>query len=344
MSVMAVLPGIPTAFADDLQRKSGLAPLPVIDAGTPPKAGAEIFRTHGIVAIRGALTGDALTRLRTKSAAVMEEIICHDPKGLGSRGPKRYSFGGSSSTGSQLHHPEWAELIDVPAVTATLDEIWGSRDYACHTAGGDFCLSGAPGHQNLHADAWFKGCETLDEVPRIAVNYLVEDQTPFNGPLRVVPGTHRKDVHLAPTVDFESEESILSTMCPLPAGTALVRDLRTWHGGTPNLSTSHRAMPNAEFTAPSLIDHRIPKAMPHSIWEGLSDRGKHLARYLKAEPNVTIKAHVDFDIKPGGNHFTQSFFNGLELAPLFEVCHDALASQAPSRSWFGLSRFCPTRR
>lgn len=326
---MAVLPGIPTAFADYLQKKSGLASLPVIDAGTPPKRGAEIFHTHGIVAIRGALTGDALTRLRAKSAAVMEEIIRHDPKRLGSRGPKRYSFGGSSSTGSQLHHPEWAELVDVPAVTATLDEIWGSRDYACHTAGGDFCLSGAPGHQNLHADAWFPGCEKVDEVERIAVNYLIEDQTPFNGPLRVVPGTHRKDMRLAPTVDVESEESILSTMCPLPAGTALVRDLRTWHGGTPNLSTSHRAMPNAEFTAPSLVERMpnadcIPTAIPHSIWEGLSDRGKQLARYLRAEPNVAINAHVRFDIKLGGDENTQGFFNGLELAPLFEVCKDAL--------------------
>lgn len=324
---MEVLPGIPTSFLDELREKSGLKSLPAVDVHTPPAEAAALFNDVGIVAIKGALSEDILGPLRSKSAAVIQDIIRHDPELKGSRGPKRYSFGGSSSSGSQLHHPEWAALVDVPAVTAVLDKIWGSTDYACHTAGGDFCLAGAPGHQNLHADSWFPGCNEFDLAPRIAVNFLIEDQTPFNGPLRLIPGTQHQPHQLAPKVDEESAESLLSTMCPLPAGTALVRDLRIWHGGTPNLSTMHRSMPNVEFTSPQILE-RIPskdfqKCIPHNIWQQMSDRGKHLARLLKAPEGKTLNVSVEFDL-PLGGCLARNFFDAREPALLFAPCRDAL--------------------
>lgn len=165
-----LLPGIPSSFAEELSQRSGfrrggVQDIPAVNAGSDATAAAALFKDKGIVVVLRALTGEALMGLRATSDIVMDDIVRHDPEGLGSRGPKRYSFGGSSSTGSQLHHKEWAVLVDVPAVTAILDEIWASQDYACFTTGGDFCLAGAPGHQNLHADAWFEGCEDA-EVPR----------------------------------------------------------------------------------------------------------------------------------------------------------------------------------
>ena len=42
----------------------------------------------------------------------------------------------------------------------------------------------------------------------------------------------------------------LSTVCPVPAGGIMVRDVRAWHGGTPNLSDATRSIPNLEFYAP----------------------------------------------------------------------------------------------
>lgn len=328
-----LLPGVPAAFAEQLLRTSGLQDMPVVEAGSDAMAAAALFKEHGFVVIRGALMGEPLTRLRAKAAAVMDDIVRSDPDGLGSRGPRRYSFGGCSTTGSQLHHLEWAALVDVPAVTAVLDEIWESKDYACHTAGGDFCLAGAPGHQNLHADAWTPGCEEWEVAPLICVNYLVDDQTAFNGPLRVVPGTHRRDASQAPKVDEEIEQWILSTMCPVPAGTAIIRDLRTWHGGTPNLTTNHRAMPNAEFMAPWRLRRRggdsddvvdITPAMPRELWAALSERGRHLARFLPVEEGgEPLKAEVCFDLGLG-SRLAQNFFDGFQLAPLFKECGSAV--------------------
>jgi len=305
--------------------------MPAVEAGSDAKAAAALFKEHGFVVVRGALAQEPLARLRAKAAVVMDDIVRSDPGGLGTRGPRRYSFGGCSTTGTQLHHTEWAALVDVPAVTAVLDEIWESKDYVCHTAGGDFCLSGAPGHQNLHADAWRPGCEKREVAPLICVNYLVDEQTAFNGPLRAVPGTHRSDARQAPKVSEESEAWILSTMCPLPAGTAIIRDLRTWHGGTPNLTTNHRAMPNAEFMANWRMwwgEGDTEQVMPREIWAGLSDRGRHLARFLVPEEgDEPLKPEVCFDMGLGSRR-AQDFFDGFELAPFFKECGPAVVKPA----------------
>jgi len=300
---MEVLPGIPDDFVKMLSAQSGLKPLPIVSACDLPKAAAGIFCRDGVVAVQGALQSEQLQRLRRACSRVMQDIVRHDPEGLGGRGPKRYSFGGSSSTRAQLHHAEWAELVDVPAVTQVLDAIWGSSDYACVSAGGDFCLAGAPGHQNLHSD--MVGRYADEKPPMIAVNFLVEDQTPFNGPLRQIPQTQCRHMRFAPELAEEPKEWILSTMCPLPAGTAIIRDLRAWHGGTPNISASDRAMPNAEFVAPFCLDQACfaTASMPFHIWEALPERGRHLARFLRADPGETVAPQVRFDMGLGDNDF-----------------------------------------
>lgn len=295
-SRMALLPGMPDDFVEMLRVRSGLKPLPVVDASGAPAAAADIFHREGVVAVRGALDCELLQRLKGACAMVMADVVQHDPQGIGGRGQKRYSFGGSSSTRAQLHHAEWAALIDVSAVTRVLDAIWDSTEYADVLA------------------------------PAIAVNFLVEDQTPFNGPLRHVTGSHHRHMREAPGLQEEPEEWLLSTMCPFPAGTALIRDLRAWHGGTPNLSMSHRAMPNAEFAAPSFteLSHFARASLPYELWEGLSERGKRLARNLKAEKGEKVEAHVEFDLGLSES----DFFGGMALAPLFEPCKAALRASA----------------
>ena len=59
-----------------------------------------------------------------------------------------------------------------------------------------------------------------------------------------------------------------STLCPFPAGAALFRDPRNWHGATPNLSESPRSVPAAVFSAPWL---NVPakRAMPRAVFEAL---------------------------------------------------------------------------
>ena len=80
----------------------------------------------------------------------------------------------------------------------------------------------------------------------------------------------------------------LSTLVGAPAGSAVFRDNRCWHGGTPNLSDHVRAMPNIEYFAPWFRSEGIHRCMPYELWQGLSDHGKRICRYVTCAPGETV--------------------------------------------------------
>jgi hypothetical protein len=80
----------------------------------------------------------------------------------------------------------------------------------------------------------------------------------------------------------------LSTLCPVPAAAAIVRDNRTWHGGTPNLSDHVRALPNIEYYAPWFRSEGIHRSMPYERWLELSEHGKRISRYVMCGPGETV--------------------------------------------------------
>ena len=68
-------------------------------------------------------------------------------------------------------------------------------------------------------------------TPIINVHFTTFPWTTAHGPLRIVPGTHRNDGEMPSLRDEPSWMKKGCCLCPLPAGTAIVRDVRTWHGG-----------------------------------------------------------------------------------------------------------------
>lgn len=324
-------PWVSPEFAEYLGKRSGIPEIEkyIVDADqvvaeqSVAEKAVSILERDGIVLIRNALDAEQIASLRGAITHIMEGIDRIDPDRTGSRGPKRHSIGGCSSTKSQLHHPEFAAIVDVPAVIAVLTTLWGSLDFACRSAGGDICLAGALEHQILHSDLGLPlyGCE---KIPVIAVNFLLEDQTPFNAPLRHIPGTQRGELRTRPHVGIEPEEMLLSTMCPAPAGTALIRDIRTWHGGTPNLTTCDRPLPNVEFLAPFVLNDpdlfkadRLSKAqdrpqISHADWSSLPWLARHLTRLVKAKEGQEVNPVPVMEHAPG---FTA-------MAPLFKCCKE----------------------
>lgn len=93
------------------------------------------------------------------------------------------------------------------------------------------------GFQSLHAD-W--GGRLVDE-PYHVVNslWLVDDLTPDNGATRVVPGSHLLPgaitEHVDPAQPHAREISITA-----PAGSVVVFNAHTWHGGGMNRSGERR--------------------------------------------------------------------------------------------------------
>ncbi len=304
------------ALRRQLAANNGIRGLEVLRPEEVERAAA-IFHRDGFVVVRDALTAQQLDFLRAGCDREIRNILALDRDRGGNRGSHRYSFGGASLTGHLVHLPEWAMLIDLPTVTPILTAIFGSADYIARGGGGDFCLPGATEYQPLHSDMSdrrqfphprtgkpvtfgsfhdHRGLLTYRDlpVPYVCCNFLTVDFDRLNGPTRQIPGTQHSRQPI-PSLDQEPQWMKLSTVCPAPAGSVLIRDVRAWHGGTPNLSDHVRAIPNAEFFAPWYREPSRP-CMPRAIHDGLSEYGKQLCRHLVADPGTTLETGYRRDI------------------------------------------------
>ena len=285
------------ALRNELLANNGMRGLEVLAPHEVERA-AQLFDRDGFVLVRDALTPAQLESMRAGCDAAIREMLALDPRRFGNRGSHRYSFGGASLTGHLVHRPEWAMLLDLPTVTPILTAIFGSADYMARGGGGDFCLPGAVEYQPLHSDmgdrqmlggATFgsfkdsRGRLTYRDlpVPFVCCNFTMVDFHALNGPTRQIPGTqHSREA--IPGVTEEPKWMKLSTLCPAPAGSVIIRDVRAWHGGTPNLTDEVRASPNAEFFAPWYRE-AVPVSMPRAMYDTLSAHAQRLCRYIVAD-------------------------------------------------------------
>ncbi len=286
------------ALRERLSERNGLPGLEVVAPHDVERA-ADLFHRDGFVAVADALRPSQLDRLREAAADVIETLVSADPDGSVGGGagglPHRYSFGGTSASRHMFHRPEWCELIDLPTTTPILTAIFGSPDYIVYGAGGDLALPGAIEYQGLHSDnVWTElhdphGGVTMRDlpVPAVHINFPLIDLTHENGPIRQIPGTHRSRSPI-PRLADEPEWMRLSTICPLPAGSAIIRDARCWHGGTPNLSRDVRAMPNVEYFAPWFRSEALIRSMSYERWRGLTPHAQRLARFVVRGPGEPV--------------------------------------------------------
>jgi hypothetical protein len=287
-----------TALREDLRERNGIRGLEIVDAADVERA-TEIFHRDGFVVVGDALAPEQLDRLRAAANEVIATLVEADPQGAVGGGagglPHRYSFGGTSASRHMFHRPEWCQLIDLPTTTPILASIFGSSDYIVYGAGGDLALPGAIEYQGLHSDnVWTElhdpvgGVSMRDlPVPVVHINFPLIDLTPENGPIRQIPGTHRSRAPI-PTLADEPEWMRLSTVCPVPAGSAIIRDARCWHGGTPNLSRDVRAMPNVEFIAPWFRSEALIRSMSFATWSELSPHAQRLSRYIVCDRDEAV--------------------------------------------------------
>jgi ectoine hydroxylase-related dioxygenase (phytanoyl-CoA dioxygenase family) len=282
---------------EHLRANNGITGLEILEPHEIDRA-VRIFRRDGFVVVRDALTTDQTALLRAGVDEVVSDILALDPQRDGNRGSHRYSFGGSSITRSMLHRPEWQMMLSVPVVMKIVAAIFESDDFMLRAASGDFCLPGAVGYQPLHSDMRdFHDPQTTPyssfhdsrghlstrdlPCPYVCVNFMPVDITPLNGPTRQIPGTQHSRAPI-PTLDEEPEWMRLSTVCPAPAGSVQIRDVRAWHGGTPNLSDATRAIPNLEFYAPWFREPVSP-CISRADHQRLPDHAQHLTRFLVAD-------------------------------------------------------------
>ena len=290
------------ALRAHLEANNGIKGLETLKPGETKHA-LELFRRDGFVVIADALNSEQVEILAKGCAEVIGEIVALDSRQAGNRGSHRYSFGGSSLTRSQLHRPEWQMLLDIPLVNEVVATLFDSPNYVLRAASGDFCLPGAVEYQPLHSDVrdWSsnsltpfsayhdpRGQVTIRDLPSpyICVNFLPQDVTRLNGPTRQIPGSQNSRVPI-PSLADEPEWMRLSTVCPAPAGAVMIRDVRAWHGGTPNISDAVRAIPNLEFYAPWFREPIVP-GISYSDYTTLSETAQRLVRHCVADSSETL--------------------------------------------------------
>ena len=262
-----------------------------------------LFRRDGFVVVADVLDSEQTEFLASGCDQVVSEIVALDTDNKGNRGTHRYSFGGSSLTRSQLHRPEWQMLLDVPVVHQLVSAIFGSSEYSLRAASGDFCLPGAIHYQPLHSDirdyvdaeqspfsAFIDPTKAMTirdlPCPYVCVNFLPQALTQLNGPTRQIPGTQNSRQPI-PSLADEPEWMRLSTVCPVPAGGIMVRDVRAWHGGTPNLSDATRSIPNLEFYAPWFHEPIVP-GISYRDYKNLSEHAQKLTRFCVADSSEEL--------------------------------------------------------
>lgn len=296
------------ALRSHLQEHSGIKGLEILEPGDRERI-RTLFYRDGFVVVGGILTHEQVDFLAQGCALVMREIVELDPDRLGNRGAHRYSFGGSSLTRSQLHRPEWQMLLELTVVQDIVADLFGSRNYSLRAASGDFCLPGAVDYQVLHSDVgdWVdddrspfsafhdpSGHMRIRDLPcpYLCVNFLPQEITRLNGPTRQIPGTQKSRTPI-PSLADEPEWMRLSTVCPVPAGGIMIRDVRAWHGGTPNLSDRPRAIPNLEFYAPWFREPMVP-GIDYRDYLKLSTRAQALSKFCVADSSTPLKTGVTF--------------------------------------------------
>lgn len=290
-------PGV-VARRETLRANNGIADLRIFEPDDVSGATAAFYR-DGFVVVGDAVPARELAALQEATDRVMRSNLAVDPDGSAGGGagglPHRYSFGSTSGSRHRLHEQAWVDVIDLPVTTAMLTSIFGSDDYIVGGGGGDYALPGAIEYQGLHSDNLWTGLHdpagglTMRDlpVPVITIMFPMIDLTWENGPIRQIPGTQRSHDPIPNLVD-EPDWMKWSTLCPVPTGSAVIRDNRGWHGGTPNLSEDMRAMPNIEYYAPWFRSEGIHRCMPHEQWLTLSAHGRRISRYVVAGPDEVV--------------------------------------------------------
>ncbi len=132
----------------------------------------------------------------------------------------------------------------------------------------------------------------------IAVLYFLDEVTPENGPLQVVPGSHKGDFYDlwqngvfsgAVDEDIELEANANSVPCTGKAGSACLMHTRLLHGSAPNFSSRPRNLYILTYTAEDSYPLQ-PNHIP-SRYDGELVRGERTNQVRCSDYDMALPAH-----------------------------------------------------
>jgi phytanoyl-CoA hydroxylase len=153
-----------------------------------------------------------------------------------------------------LHHAAYAALVRHPKIVAVLQDLWGP-DIRFDTAKLNMKSAGFGAAVEWHQD-WAFYPHTNDDLA--AVGVMMDDMELANGPLLIIPGSHKGPVYdhhaegrFCGAMDPTKREVDYASAVPLTgkAGSITVHHVRAVHGSAPNTSNKERRLMLFQFRA-----------------------------------------------------------------------------------------------
>ena len=249
------------------------------------------FERDGYLFLEGALPADILKVLNDEFEAWVEESRSHsEPYGLTFDGRPRFDLepGHSAERPALRRIASPVEVSDAyldvmrsnPALDAVAQLIGPNLRFRESKVNSK--LPGTPTHLKFHQDLPF-GPLTNEDL--VTVIFHLDEVTAENGPLEVIPGSHRGPLYehwhdgvftgaVSPEVEAWARKEVVT--CCGAAGSAYLMDARVLHGSAPNLSSAPRSLFIVQYHAEDahpLAPNHLPSRFDGEVVAGV-DTGR----------------------------------------------------------------------
>lgn len=212
-----------------MNMEEALAQLGVQDDTLTPEEKA-FLDEQGYLPLKNILSPDQVTALRTR----YDELVLEEGEDAGK---EVHQEEGTNRLADLVNK---GDIFDVcythPRVLAAINHVL-KGNFKLSSLNGRAALPGQ-GLQGIHAD-WAKAVEPGDYFVCNSL-WLLNDFSPQNGATRVVPGSHKSRQHPRDVLDDPKKPVPNELIITEKAGTVVIFNAHTWHGGTRNTSTESR--------------------------------------------------------------------------------------------------------
>ena len=249
------------------------------------------YERDGYLYLADALSPERLSRLREVFEGWVEESRSHDgPYGETFDGRPRFDVESSHSA----ERPALRRVASPVEVSDAYLDVMRSNpalDAVAQLIGPNLRfreskvnskLPGTPTHLKFHQDLPF-GPLTNEDL--VTVIFHLDEVTAENGPLEVVPGSHRGPLYehwhdgvftgaVSPEVEAWARKDVVT--CCGAAGSAYLMDARVLHGSAPNLSSAPRSLFIVQYHAEDahpLAPNHLPSRFDGEVVAGV-DTGR----------------------------------------------------------------------
>ena len=158
----------------------------------------------------------------------------------------------------QIHLPNYSkdfpeEIVFNKKIHDILNQIMGKNYYMySYTCNANLALEDQPYHMDcshFHPIDTIKQFGSPGPPVQLIVNTYLQDTDETNGSFEIVPGSHLfTDFEMSEDGEIDKKFIKDSIRCNLSKGSIIIRDKRTWHRGTKNLSGKVRYMTGTSYS------------------------------------------------------------------------------------------------